>query len=84
MPRPALVVAAAAAIALSLAPLLSAAPDIVAVTGGRVSGLLTDGIRVFRGIPYAAPPVGARRWTPPQAVVPWRDVRDGSVYGPEC
>ena len=45
----------------------------VAGTGGEV--------RVYRGIPYAAPPVGPLRWKPPQPVPPWNGVHDGSAFG---
>jgi para-nitrobenzyl esterase len=56
----------------------------VKVEGGGVSGTAADGVRVFKGIPYAAPPAGDRRWKPPQPVVPWSGVRDGSAYAAEC
>jgi para-nitrobenzyl esterase len=62
----------------------TAADDVVKIDSGLVSGTMTDGVRSFRGIPYAAPPTGARRWRPPQPVEPWQGVRDGSEYGPEC
>ncbi|MEM1228811.1 MAG: carboxylesterase family protein, partial [Planctomycetota bacterium] len=49
---------------------------------GRVSGeQLADGLTVFRGIPYAAPPVGDRRWRPPQPASPWQGVRDCTQFG---
>jgi para-nitrobenzyl esterase len=51
---------------------------------GRLEGALEDGIRIFRGIPYAAPPVGALRWAPPQPAVAWRGVRDATKFGPSC
>jgi para-nitrobenzyl esterase len=55
---------------------------IVATTGGPVQGREKDGIFDFRGIPYAAPPVGELRFRPPQPVEPWADVRDVTRFGP--
>jgi para-nitrobenzyl esterase len=59
----------------------------VRVDGGLVSGLLlgTGGeIRAYKGIPFAAPPVGALRWRPPQPVRPWEGVRACTRVGPAC
>ena len=41
-------------------------------------------VRTFKGIPYAAPPVGELRWKAPQPVQRWRGVRKASEYGPRC
>lgn len=49
-----------------------------------VQGSLEDGLAVYRGIPFAAPPVGALRWRPPQPVLPWKGVRAASAYGRAC
>jgi carboxylesterase type B len=81
-PRP---FAAALVAALTLGPLFAAAQaasPTVAVDSGRLAGTLDDaGMRVFRGIPYAAPPVGALRWREPQPVTPWGGVRDAREFG---
>jgi para-nitrobenzyl esterase len=43
-----------------------------------------DKVRTFKGIPYAAPPVGPLRWKPPQPVHSWKGVRKAVDYGPRC
>ena len=60
-----------------------ASSSTVRIASGEVAGTGTD-VRVYRGIPYAAPPVGPLRWRPPQPVVPWSGVHDGSQYGPDA
>jgi para-nitrobenzyl esterase len=47
---------------------------------GPVSGLTTDDLHIFRGIPYAAPPTERLRWQPPQSPQPWTDVRDCTEF----
>ncbi|MES2626203.1 MAG: carboxylesterase family protein [Pseudomonadota bacterium] len=49
---------------------------------GSVSG--NPAVMVFKGLPYAAPPVGENRWRAPQPVAPWSDVRPATEYGPRC
>jgi para-nitrobenzyl esterase len=59
----------------------------VKVTGGQIRGVLSDkdpGIIAFKGIPFAAPPVGPLRWRPPAPVVPWEGVRDAARTGSAC
>jgi para-nitrobenzyl esterase len=51
---------------------------------GPVQGITGFGITQFRGIPYAAPPVGSLRWRPPQAPLTWTGTRDASTYGTPC
>lgn len=72
-------------IALALA-LLAAAPQGVPVTGGTVAGTTAaDGRSIlFRGIPFAAAPVGERRWKAPQPVEPWAGVRADDPNAPSC
>ncbi|MBI2516298.1 MAG: carboxylesterase family protein [Opitutae bacterium] len=56
---------------------------VVTVAGGALRGAeLADGGAVFRGIPFAAPPVGPLRWQPPQPVAPWSGIRDALKPGP--
>jgi para-nitrobenzyl esterase len=63
---------------------MSAATEPLTVDGGRITGVVDRDIRVYKGIPYAAPPTGDLRWKPPGPVVPWSGVRDASSYGAEC
>jgi carboxylesterase type B len=56
---------------------------VVATRHGQVRGCVADGIRTFKGIPYAAPPFGPNRLRPPQPVTAWRGVRDALAYGPK-
>ncbi|MDQ1533665.1 MAG: para-nitrobenzyl esterase [Actinomycetota bacterium] len=53
---------------------------IVDTRSGKVQGLERNGIQVFRGIPYAAPPVGPRRWKAPQREESWDTVRDATRF----
>lgn len=58
----------------------------VHVDGGVIEGTAgaKPGVRIFKGIPYAAPPVGALRWREPQPVVKWSGVRAADHFGPRC
>ncbi len=71
--------------ALLGAAALQAAPT-VRTAGGVVEGALSaDGkVGAFKGIPYAAPPVGPLRWKPPQPVQPWTGVRPAVDFGPRA
>jgi para-nitrobenzyl esterase len=78
-----------AAMCLALAAVGVASPDgetgVVATDAGLVKGqTLADGMIVFRGIPYASPPVGEGRWRPPQPPHGWQGVRDATSFGPAC
>lgn len=57
---------------------------IAATDAGRVQGSIANGVKSWKGIPFAAPPVGARRWRPPQPAAAWRGVRDATHYGHDC
>lgn len=53
----------------------------VELIAGKMKGTERDGIHIFKGIPYALPPVGELRWHAPQAAWPWMGVLDASEYG---
>ena len=56
---------------------------IVRTEGGLLSGA-GDPIRVYKGIPFAAPPVGPRRWRPPEPAKPWDGIREATRFGADC
>ena len=61
------------------------AADRVKTANGVLEATATQsGVRAFRGIPFAAPPVGALRWKAPQPVAKWKGVRPAAAFGPRC
>ncbi|PKP99600.1 MAG: carboxylesterase [Alphaproteobacteria bacterium HGW-Alphaproteobacteria-13] len=75
-------------LAFALAVLLPApalaAEAVVEAPAGSVRGSEDRGVRVFKGIPYAAPPVGERRWRAPEALPRWDGTRDATKFGAAC
>ena len=71
-------------VALASAP--AGAQVTVKTSAGLLQGSAIDKttIRIFKGIPYAAPPVGDLRWQAPRPAVPWQGVRDATAFGPAC
>jgi para-nitrobenzyl esterase len=73
---------------VALAAMPAVAEDsapVVTVTGGQIRGAVLDaGGAVFKGIPFARPPVGPLRWREPSPVEPWTGVRDAKEFGPVC
>jgi para-nitrobenzyl esterase len=57
---------------------------VVHTAEGPVRGFVKNGVSIFLGIPYAAPPVGALRWMPPQAVEHWAEPLDTTHYANTC
>lgn len=67
------------------APALAAPPrPVVEAPAGILAGVAEKDVNVFKGIPYALPPVGAARWTPPRPAPRWDGTRDASAFGPAC
>ncbi len=60
------------------------AAPVVETASGRVAGTQTQAIAAFKGLPYAAPPVGVLRWRAPQPAAAWSDTRDASLVGNAC
>ena len=74
-----LAIAAVGAIAAT-----GAASQVVQVQSGTLNGVTAEGVVSFKGIPYAAPPVGDLRWRAPQPVESWAGVRAADKFGPIC
>jgi para-nitrobenzyl esterase len=60
------------------------APPLVRVESGELQGVVDDGVASFKGVPFAAPPVGDLRWRPPQPAAPWTGVRQAAGFGADC
>ncbi len=61
-----------------------ALPPVVRVDSGQLQGVVEDGIVSYKGIPFAAAPMGDLRWRPPQPVAPWTGVRQAAEFGANC
>ena len=57
-------------------------PGIIKTENGKVEGTVENGIRSFKGIPFATPPVGNLRWKAPQPVKPWDGVLKADKFAP--
>lgn len=67
------------------APEVKEAPSLtttVAVAGGTIEGVQQDGVFIYKGIPFAAPPVGDLRWKSPQPVIPWEGIKKTDKFAP--
>jgi para-nitrobenzyl esterase len=62
----------------------AAAGPVVTVDTGKVQGAVDGGVASWKGIPFAAPPVGDLRWRAPQPAAPWTGVRAATAYGNDC
>jgi para-nitrobenzyl esterase len=73
--------------ALACAPISALAQTgstLVSVQQGKISGALENGVASWKGIPFAAPPVGQLRWRAPQPPASWNGVRQATAYGSDC
>jgi para-nitrobenzyl esterase len=57
---------------------------LVTLSTGSLQGVVQEDVHVFKGVPYAAPPVAELRWREPAAPTPWKGVREARNYGPAC
>ncbi len=76
--------AAMLALALAFTPAAFAEPASTTIATGTLVGDKAQGVVSYKGIPFAAPPVGDLRWKPPQPVAAWTGERAASEYGPSC
>src|SRR5258707_365426 len=60
----------------------SAAP--VQIESGTLQGVEADGLSIYKGVPYAAAPLGDLRWREPQAAKSWKGVRKANAFAPAC
>jgi len=73
------------AIAIAVVPCISLASTTIAkVEQGSLQGTREAGLTVYRGVPFAAPPVGDLRWRPPQPAAKWSGVRPADTFAPQC
>src|SRR5579859_6758801 len=68
----------------SVSGLLAQTSKPVHVQSGLLQGTMADGITTYKGIPFAAPPVGDLRWRPPHAPMSWNGVRNADQFAPAC
>jgi len=57
---------------------------VIKIKQGMAQGFVKDDVNVFRGLPFAAPPVGELRWREPQAPAKWQDTRPANAFGGSC
>jgi para-nitrobenzyl esterase len=74
--------AGAAALTMALGATLAAAP--VKTESGLVSGVVADGVQSWKGIPFAAPPIGELRWRAPRPAARWTGVKEAKAYASDC
>jgi para-nitrobenzyl esterase len=74
----------AASVLIAASCVLSCAQTRVQTTAGTIEGSAENGIVSFKGIPFAAPPVGDLRWRAPQPPASWQGVRKATEFGASC
>ncbi len=79
-----ILLAALAAVGCALSASVALAQPVVDAPAGPVRGEAQNGVNVFRGVPYALPPTGSRRWQPPAEMPRWGEAREATRFGPAC
>ena len=65
-------------------PLALAQSPTTSTESGAISGMRESGLDIYKGVPFAAPPVGELRWRPPAPVTPWTGTRKAEAFAPAC
>ena len=65
-------------------PLALAQSPTTSTESGAISGIRESGLYIYKGVPFAAPPVGDLRWRPPAPVTPWTGTRKAEAFAPAC
>lgn len=73
-----------AAVAALAAPMLFSQAGVVTTDTGKLQGVAQGSVESFKGVPFAAPPVGNLRWRAPQPAQPWQGVRKADAYSADC
>ena len=81
--QPGVLIGAALA-AMSAGAVAQQTPPVVQVGNGELQGVIDGSVVSYKGIPFAAPPVGDLRWRPPQPMAPWTGVRQATEFGADC
>lgn len=74
----------ASSVAALFAVSAAAQGPVIHAPAGAVEGVTDGSVQVFKGLPYAKPPVGDARWKPPVEMPTWNGVRDATKFGPSC
>lgn len=77
-------ITAAVLLALAVGPAAAQVTKPIKIDTGEVTGILANGVESFKGIPFAAPPVGKLRWRAPQPAAPWQGVKAADKFGFIC
>jgi para-nitrobenzyl esterase len=80
----AMILSACMAIAVTTLVTAQAVSKTIEIDTGAIEGAVSGEVLSFKGIPYAAPPIGDLRWQAPQPVDPWNGVRSATAYGNDC
>jgi para-nitrobenzyl esterase len=65
-------------------PASASATTVVRVDTGQLQGVVDDGVVSYKGVPFAAPPIGDLRWRPPQPAAQWTGMRQATEFGADC